>query len=115
MRIKRGNVARNKRKKVLKRAKGFYGARGRLYGVAAKPAVTKAGVYAYSHRRTRRRDMRALWIIRISAAAKANGVSYSQLIFMLKKAKIALDRKILSDIAATDGKVFSKLVEAVKN
>lgn len=114
MRVKRGNVARKKRKKVLKAAKGFYGARRKLYGVAAKTAVTKAGVFAYRDRKNMKRTMRNLWIARINAAARENGFSYSKLIFLLKKENILLDRKILADIAATDSGTFSKLVQAVK-
>jgi len=114
MRVKRGFVARRKRKKVLKAAKGFAGSLKNLYGVAAKPAVTKAGVHAYRDRRTKKRNMRHLWVNRISAAAQANGTSYSVLIYLLKKAKVALDRKVLAEIAATDAATFTKLVEAVK-
>jgi large subunit ribosomal protein L20 len=114
MRVKRGNVARQKRKKVLKQAKGFTGSLGKLYGSVAKIAVIKAGLYAYRDRRELKRDMRGLWITRINAAARQNGLTYSELIPLLKKANIGLDRKMLADIAATDAKTFAHLVETVK-
>jgi large subunit ribosomal protein L20 len=114
MRVKRGNVARKRRKKVLKRAKGFVGSLGRLFGAAAKFAVIHAGVYAYRDRRNKKRTFRNLWVIRLNAAARENGLSYSRMINMLKKAGVILDRKVLSDIAATDSKTFSKIIEAVK-
>jgi len=114
VRVKRGNVARKKRKKVLKRAKGFRGSLRRLYRVAAKVAVIKAQRYATRDRRTRKRDFRALWITRINAACRQAGISYSQFIAGLKKAKIKLDRKVLSQIAIFDPKAFKKIVDTVK-
>ena len=94
-RVKRGVVARAKHKKVLKKAKGYYGARSRVYRVA-KQAVIKAGQYAYRDRRQKKRQFRALWIIRINAAARECGISYSRLINGLNKAEIDVDRKILA-------------------
>jgi large subunit ribosomal protein L20 len=114
MRVKRGNVARKKRNKVLKRAKGFTGSLGKLYGAVAKVAVMKAGLYAYRDRRELKRDMRALWIIRINAAVRQLGLTYSEFVPLLKKANISIDRKILSDIAATDPKTFAFIVETAK-
>ncbi len=114
MRVKRGNVARKKRKKVLKRAKGFTGSLGKLYGSVAKIHVTKAGLYEYRDRRELKRDMRALWITRINAAARLSGLSYSVLCNLLKKANVKIDRKILADLAATDLKTFAYIVESVK-
>ncbi len=114
MRVKRGNVARQKRKKVLKRAKGFTGSLGKLYGSVAKIAVTKAGLYEYRDRRELKRDMRALWIVRINAAVRQLGLTYSELVPLLKKANIKIDRKVLADIAATDAKTFAAIVETAK-
>jgi large subunit ribosomal protein L20 len=112
-RVKRGVVARARHKKILKQAKGYYGARSRVYRVAAQ-AVTKAGQYAYRDRRQRKRQFRQLWIARINAAARQNGMSYSRFINGLKKASVEIDRKILSDIAVHDKVAFSALVEAAK-
>ena len=112
-RVKRGVVARSRHKKVLKQAKGYYGARRKVFRVA-KQAVTKAGQYAYRDRRQRKRQFRALWITRINAASRANGLSYSRLIAGLKKADIALDRRVLSDIAIHDKAAFSVIVEKAK-
>ncbi|MBP6384464.1 MAG: 50S ribosomal protein L20, partial [Aeromonas sp.] len=100
-RVKRGVTARARHKKVMKAAKGYYGARSRVYRVAVQ-AVTKAGQYAYRDRRQKKRQFRQLWIARINAAARQNGLSYSRLINGLKKASIEIDRKILSDIAVHD-------------
>ncbi len=97
-RVKRGVVAHRRHKKILKQAKGYYGARSRIFRVA-KQAVTKAGQYAYRDRRQRKRQFRALWITRINAQSRANGLSYSRLIDGLKKADIALDRRVLADLA----------------
>ena len=112
-RVKRGVTARARHKKVMKAAKGYYGARSRVYRVAVQ-AVTKAGQYAYRDRRQKKRQFRQLWIARINAAARVNGLSYSRLINGLKKASIEIDRKILSDIAVHDKLAFTALVEKAK-
>jgi len=112
-RVKRGVQARRRHKKVLKQAKGYYGARSRIYRVAAQ-AVTKAGQYAYRDRRQRKRQFRRLWIVRINAAARMNGLSYSRLIDGLKKASIDIDRKMLADIAVYDAATFSAIAEKAK-
>src|ERR1700722_3226593 len=100
-RVKRGVTARARHKKVLDKAKGYYGARSRVFRVANQ-AVIKAGQYAYRDRRQRRREFRALWIVRINAAARECGLSYSAFMFGLKKADINIDRKVLADIAVRD-------------
>src|SRR5690554_8156223 len=97
-RVKRGVVARRRHKKILKQAKGNYGARSRVFRVA-KQAVINAGQYAYRDRRNRKRAFRALWIARINAGARANGLSYSRLIAGLKKANVEIVRKVLADLA----------------
>ena len=112
-RVKRGVTARARHKKVLKQAKGYYGARSRTYKVA-RQAVFKAGQYAYRDRRQKKRQFRALWIVRINAAAKANGLSYSRLINGLNKAGIELDRKVMADLALNDAAAFTALVEKAK-
>ncbi|GAA4503137.1 50S ribosomal protein L20 [Pseudaeromonas paramecii] len=112
-RVKRGVTARARHKKVMKAAKGYYGARSRVYRVA-KQAVTKAGQYAYRDRRQKKRQFRQLWIARINAASRQNGLSYSRFIDGLKKASIEIDRKILSDIAVHDKATFTALVEKAK-
>ncbi|RMA81230.1 50S ribosomal protein L20 [Umboniibacter marinipuniceus] len=112
-RVKRGVTANRRHKKVLKQAKGYYGARSRIYRVAVQ-AVTKAGQYAYRDRRVKKRDFRKLWIARINAASRANGMTYSQFINGLKKASIALDRKVMADLAVHDKATFSLLVEKAK-
>ena len=112
-RVKRGVVARARHKKVLKQAKGYYGARSRVYRVAVQ-AVTKAGQYAYRDRRQKKRQFRQLWIARINAAARQNGMSFSRFINGLKKASVEIDRKILADIAVHDKNAFSALVNAAK-
>ena len=112
-RVKRGVVARRRHKKVLKQAKGYYGARSRVFRVA-KQAVTKAGQYAYRDRRQRKRQFRSLWITRINAQSRANGLSYSRLINGLKKADIALDRRVLADLAVHDKPAFAAIVEQAK-
>lgn len=112
-RVKRGVQARARHKKVLDKAKGYYGARSRVYRVAVQ-AVTKAGQYAYRDRRQRKRQFRALWIVRINAAARENGLSYSQLINGLKKSEIEVDRKVLADLAVFDKAGFSALAEQAK-
>ncbi|MDG2473299.1 MAG: 50S ribosomal protein L20 [Pseudomonadales bacterium] len=112
-RVKRGVVARRRHKKILKQAKGYYGARSRVFRVA-KQAVTKAAQYAYRDRRQRKRQFRALWITRINAASRANGLSYSRLIAGLKKAEVILDRRVLADLAVHDKAAFTKVVETAK-
>ena len=112
-RVKRGVVAHRRHKKVLKQAKGYYGARSRIFRVA-KQAVTKAGQYAYRDRRQRKRQFRALWITRINAQSRTNGLSYSRLINGLKKADIALDRRVLADLAVHDKPAFTAIVEQAK-
>jgi large subunit ribosomal protein L20 len=111
-RVKRGFKARRRRNKTLKMAKGYRGARSRLYKTATE-AVDRALKYAYRDRRVRKREMRGLWIVRISAAVKSHGLSYSRFIGALKKADIALDRKVLSEMAIHDPDRFSQLVKMV--
>jgi large subunit ribosomal protein L20 len=113
-RVKRGVQARARHKKVLKQAKGYYGARSRVFRVA-KQAVIKAGQYAYRDRRQRKRQFRALWIARINAAARINGLSYSRLIAGLKKANVEIDRKVLADLAVHQQVAFSAVVEKAKS
>ena len=113
-RVKRGTIARARHKKVLKQAKGYYGARSRVYRVAVQ-AVTKAGQYAYRDRRQRKRQFRALWITRINAASRLNGLSYSVFMNGLKKANVQLNRKVISDLAIRDKDGFVKLVELAKS
>jgi len=113
-RVKRGVTARARHKKVIKQAKGYSGRRKNVYRVA-KQAVTKAGQYAYRDRRQRKRQFRALWIVRINAAARECGLSYSRLMNGLKKADIAIDRKVLADLAVTDKAAFSALAEKAKS
>ncbi len=112
-RVKRGVQARARHKKVLKEAKGYSGARSRLFKTA-KQAVDKAGQYAYRDRRQRKRQFRALWIVRINAASRDNGLSYSRFMAGLAKAEIALDRKVLADMAIHDKPGFSVLAEKAK-
>ncbi|WP_134595687.1 50S ribosomal protein L20, partial [Pseudomonas aeruginosa] len=100
-------------KKILKLAKGYYGARSRVFRVA-KQAVIKAGQYAYRDRRQRKRQFRALWIARINAGARQNGLSYSRLIAGLKKAAIEIDRKVLADLAVNEKAAFTAIVEKAK-
>ncbi|HEC05002.1 MAG TPA: 50S ribosomal protein L20 [Thiothrix sp.] len=112
-RVKRGVTARKKHKKVLKKAKGYYGARSRVYRVATQ-AVTKAGQYAYRDRRTKKRQFRRLWIVRINAAARMFDLSYSRLMNGLSKAEIEVDRKMLADLAVHDIDAFGKIAEQAK-
>ncbi len=112
-RVKRGVQARRRHKKVLKLAKGYYNARRKIYRVA-KQAVIKAGQYAYRDRKARKRTFRALWITRINAGARNNGMSYSRFINGLKKADISLDRKVLADMAVHDKAGFAAVVEQAK-
>ena len=107
-RVKRGFKARQRRNKVLKLAKGFRGARSKLFRSATE-AVDRALNYAFRDRRVKKRDFRALWIARINAAARINGLSYSKFIFGLKKANIEIDRKVLADLAVSDPKGFAEI------
>ena len=113
-RVKRGVQSKNLHKKILKQAKGYRGARSRTFKVA-KQAVQRAGQYAYRDRRVKKRTFRSLWIIRINAAARENGLSYSKLIAGLKKANIDLDRKTLAEIAVNDKEAFSLIAEQAKS
>lgn len=108
MRVKRGFKARKRRKKILKLAKGFRGGRSKLIRTASD-AVDKALMYSYRDRRVRKRDFRRLWIARINAAARMNGISYSRMINGLKKAGIELDRKVLADLAISDPAGFTQI------
>ena len=112
-RVKRGVQAHRRHKKILARAKGYYGARSRVYRVAFQ-AVIKAGQYAYRDRRQKKRQFRALWIARINAGARVNGLSYSRLIAGLKKASIEIDRKVLADLAVNEKAAFAAIVEKAK-
>ncbi|HST27118.1 MAG TPA: 50S ribosomal protein L20 [Rudaea sp.] len=112
-RVKRGVVARRRHKKILSRAKGYYNARRKVFRVA-KQAVIKAGQYAYIGRKQKKRQFRALWIVRINAGARQFGLSYSRLMNGLKKAGITVDRKVLADIAVHDIKAFNALAEKAK-
>jgi large subunit ribosomal protein L20 len=112
-RVKRGVNARKKRRKILKLAKGFFGARSRLIRTATE-AVNKAMKYAYRDRRARKREFRQLWIARINAAARLNNISYSRLVDGMKKSGIELDRKILAELAVNDPQAFAQVVVAVK-
>ena len=113
-RVKRGVTARKRHKKILKLAKGYYNARRKVYRVA-KQAVIKAGQYAYRDRKQRKRQFRALWIARINAAARINGLSYSRFINGLKKANVSLDRKVLADMAVHDKSGFAAVAELAKS
>ena len=112
-RVKRGVQARARHKKVLKEAKGYYGARRKVYRVA-KQAVIKAGQYSYRDRRQRKRQFRRLWIVRINAAARQFDLSYSRFIDGLNKAEIEVDRKVLADLAVHDKAAFGALAEKAK-
>jgi large subunit ribosomal protein L20 len=112
-RVKGGSKTRQRRKKVLKMAKGYVAGRGRLYRTAVD-AVHRALAYSYRHRKTKKRDFRRLWISRINAAARIHGLSYSRLMDALRKAHIELDRKILADLAVSDPGAFSKIAEKAK-
>ena len=112
-RVKRGVTARARHKKVLKQAKGYREARSRVFRVA-KQAVTRAGQYAYRDRRVKKREFRGLWIVRINAGARENGISYSKFMAGLKILNIELDRKVLADIAVHDKPGFAALVERAK-
>ena len=112
-RVKRGNVLKNRHRKILKLAKSFIGARSRIFKVA-NIAVMKALKYQYRDRRNKKRFMRRLWITRINAAARVNGLSYSRLTNALKKANVVVNRKMLADVAVRDAAAFSKIVETAK-
>lgn len=112
-RVKRGVTAHARHKKVLDKAKGYYGARRKVFRVANQ-AVIKAGQYAYRDRRQKKRQFRALWIARINAAAREHGLSYSRLIDGLKKAQVEVDRKVLADLAVRDKAAFGKIAETAK-
>ncbi|MFZ5653619.1 MAG: 50S ribosomal protein L20 [Pseudomonadota bacterium] len=112
-RVKRGVVAHRRHKKILRQAKGYYGARSRVFRVA-KQAVIKAGQYAYRDRRVKKRNFRALWITRINAQARAEGITYSQLIAGLKRANIQLDRRVLADLAVHDKAAFATIAAQAK-
>ena len=106
-------ASRNRRKKILKEAKGYFGRRKNVYTVA-KNAVEKALTYAYRDRRNKKRSFRSLWILRINAAARQNGLSYSELIYKLKENKIDINRKVLADMAMNDSDKFSNLIKSLK-
>ena len=112
-RVKRGVQANRRHKKILKKAKGYYGARSRVFRVAVQ-AVTKAGQYAYRDRRNKKRDFRGLWIQRINAGVREHGITYAKFIDGLKKANIEINRKILSEIAFHEPAAFKSIVEKAK-
>jgi len=112
-RVKRGSKKRQRRSKILKLAKGYWGARSHNYRTA-KEAVERALQYSYRDRRSRKRDFRRLWIVRIKAASEANGLSYSRFIHGLKTQNIEIDRKILADLAVSSPKTFGRIVDKVK-
>ncbi|MEW5762783.1 MAG: 50S ribosomal protein L20 [Bacillota bacterium] len=112
-RVKTAVVSRERHKKVLKRAKGYWGAKSKLYRVANQQ-VMKSLAYAYRDRKTRKRDFRRLWIARINAAARLNGLTYSRLIKGLKEAGIAINRKMLAEMAVNDAEAFGRLVAVAK-
>jgi len=112
-RVKRGVTARAKHKKILKKAKGYFGGRRKLYKTAAE-TVLRAGAFAYSGRKQKKREARSLWIVRINAACRQVGLSYSKFMAALKKAGVNLDRKVLAELAVTDPSAFAKLTETAK-
>jgi large subunit ribosomal protein L20 len=113
MRVKRGVAARRRRKKIFKLAKGYYGGRSKMLRSASE-AVDKGLKYAYRDRKARKREFRRLWVVRINAAARENGLSYSRMINGLKQAGITLDRKVLADLAVVDPQAFAQVAEAAK-
>ena len=113
-RVKRGNVARKRRKKILKLAKGFRGSHSKLFRTANQQ-VMKALRNAYRDRRKKKRDFRRLWIVRVNAAARMNGLSYSKLTHQLKKANIEINRKMLAELAVVDPQAFAQVVEVAKS
>ncbi len=112
-RVRRGPKRAQKRRKILKQAKGYFGARSKAHRIA-KEAVERAGAFAYRDRRHKKRQFRRLWVARINAGARANGLSYSRLIDGLKKAESDLDRKILADLAVRDPQTFARVVEVAR-
>lgn len=112
-RVKRGNKRLQRRKKILRQARGYWGTKSKLRR-SAKEQLLKSGAYAYRDRRQKKRNFRRLWIIRIGAAVKQHGFSYSRFICGLKKAGIDLNRKVLADLAVRDQKAFEKIVETAK-
>ncbi len=112
-RVKRGTVKRRKHKKVLKEARGYYGSKSRSYKIA-KEQLLKSMSYAYRDRKNNKRNFRRLWITRINAAARINGISYNEFISGLKKASVDINRKILSELAVSDPDAFQKLTEIAK-
>jgi len=114
MRVKRGNVLRKRHKKILKLAKGFIGARSRIFKVA-NCAVMVALKYQYRDRRVRKRNMRRLWIVRINAAVRPHGLSYSRFVNALKKTNVQLNRKMLADLAVKEPEAFEQIVEIAKS
>ncbi|MCL6449275.1 MAG: 50S ribosomal protein L20 [Armatimonadetes bacterium] len=113
-RVKSSVVSRKRHKKMLKLARGYYGAKSKLYRVA-RQQVMKSLVYAYRDRKARKRDFRKLWIARINAAARLNGITYSRLMNGLRKAGVEINRKMLADLAVKDAQAFGKLVEVAKS
>ena len=113
-RVKTARITRKKHKKILKRAKGYYGAKHYRFRMANQ-AVMKSGMYAYIGRKDKKSNFRKLWIIRINAAARMNGLTYSKLIAGLKKANITINRKMLAELAVSDSKAFSQIAEIAKN
>ncbi|GMQ78133.1 MAG: 50S ribosomal protein L20 [Anaerolineae bacterium] len=114
MRVKGGTVTRRRHKKIIKSVKGQFGTRGRLFR-RSNEAFMKSNWYAYRDRRNRRRDLRKLWITRINAASRINGLPYSKFIHGLKLADVSLDRKVMADIAVRDANAFAQLVDVAKN
>ena len=112
-RVKSAIITRKKHKKILKQAKGYYGAKRYRFRMA-KQAVMKSGMYAYVGRKDKKSDFRKLWIIRINAAARMNGTTYSKLIAVMKKANVTINRKMLAEIAVTDPVAFTKIAEIAK-
>ncbi len=113
-RVKTAIITRKKHKKILKRAKGYYGAKSYRFR-NAKQAVMKSGAYAYVGRKDKKSNFRKLWIARINAAARMNGLTYSKLIAGLKKANVVINRKMLAELAVTDSAAFAKIAEMAKN
>ena len=113
-RVKTAKITRKKHKKILKQAKGYYGAKGYRFRMA-KQAVMKSGMYAYIGRKDKKSNFRKLWIARINAAARMNGTTYSKMIAGLKKANVAINRKMLAEVAITDAEAFTKIAEIAKN
>ncbi|MBI5864967.1 MAG: 50S ribosomal protein L20 [Planctomycetes bacterium] len=113
MRVRPGSATRQRRKRILKDASGFWGTRSKLFRVA-KQFVTKAGQYAFRDRRAKKREFRAMWIVRVTAACEARGISYSRFMCGLSRANVVLNRKMLSEIAIHDAPAFDKLVEMAR-